>query len=265
MLQQTAHDDRAPSRLELRRLRLRSRERFQKSQRAAEGYARQLRGVSSQIGKIIRGFAPKGWVSDPHPIMNALQRYSELLGPWAESVAARMTAEVAQRDEKAWNEMGRELGRGLAKEIRTAPVGEVYKRLMQEQVKLIKSLPTDAARRVHELTLEAMTGGDRAKEVAKMIMRSGQVSKSHATLIARTEAARSSSALTQARATHIGALGYIWRTAHDSDVRPLHKKLEGVYVLYSDPPIAGEDGERAHAGMIYNCRCWQEPVIPDDL
>jgi hypothetical protein len=27
--------------------------------------------------------------------------------------------------------------------------------------------------------------------------------------------------------------------------------------------VAGEQGEHAHAGMIYNCRCYPEPVIPE--
>ncbi len=49
--------------------------------------------------------------------------------------------------------------------------------------------------RVVKVTFEA-----RASEIAKEIMRSGDVAKSRATLIARTEVARTARVLTQARA-----------------------------------------------------------------
>lgn len=257
--------DRKPTLAELRRARLVKRERFRRSQKASEAYGRQLRGVAHQIGRIVSGMAPGGKVSDPQPILTALQRYSDLLRPWAEKVGAAMIAEVNQRDERAWMEVGREMGRALQVELKQAPTGATLRQLMHEQVTLITSLPKNAAQRVHELSMRALVEGTRGEDIEALIMRTGKVSRTHATLIARTEAARASSALTQSRATFIGAQGYIWRTAGDADVRKIHKKLEGQYVPYDQPPIAGENGEHAHAGMIYNCRCWQEPVIPDKV
>uniref|UniRef100_A0A3B0MF58 Phage head morphogenesis domain-containing protein n=1 Tax=Arsenophonus endosymbiont of Trialeurodes vaporariorum TaxID=235567 RepID=A0A3B0MF58_9GAMM len=63
-----------------------------------------------------------------------------------------------------------------------------------------------------------------------MIANSGKVTASRAKMIARTELGRATQALTQARALAIGSTGYIWRTAHDGDVRPSHKKLEGQFI-----------------------------------
>jgi uncharacterized protein with gpF-like domain len=104
---------------------------------------------------------------------------------------------------------------------------------------------------------------------------------SHARLIARTETARTASVLTEVRAKSVGSEGYIWRTSLDADVRPKigtpnfaklntlamgsHRKLEGTFHRWDDPPIASENGERAHPGQIYNCRCWPEPVLPDRI
>jgi uncharacterized protein with gpF-like domain len=68
--------------------------------------------------------------------------------------------------------------------------------------------------------------------------------------------------LTQARAEHIGSEGYIWRTSNDSDVRHSHKEMNGRYVRWDTPPRLS-DGTVTHAGQIYNCRCYPEPVIPD--
>jgi SPP1 gp7 family putative phage head morphogenesis protein len=240
-----------------------ARRRFHRARKAEIAYGRKLRQVAKQVGVIVRGMAPKGVVKDPRPIQAALDKYADLLKPWARATAESMAAEVAKRDANAWGEVGKEMGRLLRQEIATAPTGSVMKALLDEQVVLITSIPTVAGRRVHKLTTEALVDGTRAKEVAKEIMRSGQVSESHAMLIARTETGRTTSALTQARALHIGSEGYIWRTAMDADVRLEHKKLEGTFHRWDAPPIAGENGERSHPGAIYNCRCFPEPVLPD--
>ena len=134
---------------------------------------------------------------------------------------------------------------------------------MDEQVTLITSLPTKAAERVHNLTIEALSNSTRASEVAKEILATGNVTESRANLIARTEVARTASLITESRAVHIGSEGYFWRTAGDSDVRHEHRLLSGKYIKWNDPPVASADGTRAHAGQIYNCRCWPEPVLPE--
>jgi SPP1 gp7 family putative phage head morphogenesis protein len=153
------------------------------------------------------------------------------------------------------------MSRALKDEIRTAPTGEALRRLLDEQVHLITSLPLDAAERVHEIATKQLYSGDRADVLAKQILRSGDVSKSRANLIARTEVARAASGLVQARATHVGSEGYVWRTANDRDVRKSHKGMSGKFVRWDSPPVL--DKMRGHAGQFPNCRCYPEPVVPD--
>lgn len=252
-------------RKEERAKRLAARERFRTSKRAAAAYEKQLKQVAKHIGDLIEGMAPGGYVvgNNAERIKSSLNEYSKLLRPWAESVSSRMIAEADQRNKKAWLELSREMGQNLRHEFQTAPTGETYQSLMQEQVKLITSLPLDAAERVHNLTMQAMAEGRRASEIAAEVAKSGEVSKSRAMLIARTETSRTAVNLTEARAKYVGSEGYIWRTAGDADVRDRHKHLEGTYHRWDDPPVAGERGERAHAGCIYNCRCFPEPILPD--
>lgn len=192
-----------------------------------------------------------------------LEKYAQALEPWAVQTASRMLAGVNQRDEGAWAELTRELSLGLRREVRTAPTGELMRKLLAEQVTLIKSLPLEAAQRVHELTLKGLEDSTRASEIAKEIARSGEVTMGRATLIARTEVARTASTLTQARALHVGSVEYIWRTAGDSDVRESHRKMAGKVVRWDTPPTLS-DGTVTHAGQIYNCRCWPEPILPED-
>jgi SPP1 gp7 family putative phage head morphogenesis protein len=206
---------------------------------------------------------PSGAI-DFNSITATLQQYANILKPWSKSVALRMLSDVYNRDAKAWAQHGDEMGRALREEIETAPTGTVMQALLDSQVDLITSLPREAAQRVQKLATESRITGMRASELVSKILETGDVTLSRAQLIARTETARAASALTEARAKHVGSEGYIWRTAEDSDVRADHKKLNGKFIRWDDPPIADSHANvRAHAGTIYNCRCYSEPVIPD--
>lgn len=238
-------------------------ERFLRVRNAGITFTRQLRHVARQIGMIIEGMAPGGLVEDYPALSAALNRYSQLLGPWAKNISLRMIAEINQRDEKAWITTGREIGRGLKGEIADLRQSGIIQDLAKLQVELITSLPTQASQRVHGLVIEGMSDGTRAADIAKEIRRTGQITESRAMLIARTEVARTASTLTQARAESIGSDSYIWRTSNDSDVRDLHKKLNGKIFRWDDPPINGENDSRGHPGTTFNCRCYAEPIIPD--
>lgn len=236
---------------------------FAKAKRAELQYGRQLRGVAHQVSRIVRGYATDPKADDL--INEALKRYAQVIQPWARATAAKMLADVARRDRAAWAEQSKLAGRELHREIVDTPVGDLLHALLEEQVTYITSLPLDEAERVHEWTLKGLEDSGRAAEVSNQIMRTGEVTKGRANLIARTEVARTASALTQARATHIGSEGYIWRTSGDSDVRPEHRKLNGKFFRWDDPPRAGTNGMKYHAGQGPNCRCYPEVVIPDDL
>jgi SPP1 gp7 family putative phage head morphogenesis protein len=197
------------------------------------------------------------------PLIKALESYAKLIEPWAVSVASYMIADVNQRNKKAWKEAGNEVGRSLRKEIEETPVGGVMRGLLAEQVALIKSLPLEAAERVHEAVQEEMPKGTRSTTIAARILEQQDVPVWKAKMIARTEVSRAAVTLTQARAEMIGSTGYIWRTVGDYDVRKTHQKMNGKFVPWSKPPKTDKSLPPYHAGSGPNCRCYPEPVFPD--
>lgn len=233
-----------------------------KARNARNLYASRLRAVARQVGLLVKGLSPTGNPADASKIGAALRSYAQTIQPWAESVAAAMLADVARRDKAMWRANSVEMGKRLRTEIQTAPTGAMLGKLQAGQVQLIQSIPLDAAVRVHHLAQEAQLNSQRASEVAKMILNTEDVSLSKATLIARTEVARASSNLVQARAQYAGSVGYIWRTSDDGDVRDSHAKMEGQYVQWSAPPTL--DKMTGHAGTLPNCRCFAEPIFPED-
>lgn len=237
---------------------------FDRVRKADLRYGARLRGIAQQVGDLIAAFRDR--LDEPgvmRRMQSALERYAEMITPWAEVTAAAMIADVSRRDRSVWAQYSERMGRALAEEVSGAPTGRVLQEKLAENVGLIKSIPLKAGERVHKLSIEALSTGRRASEIADEIMATTHVTKSRATLIARTEVARTSAALTEARAKHVGATQYVWRTAGDSDVRPSHKRMNGKVVDYDDPPTL--DNMTGHAGEFPNCRCFQEPLIPEDL
>ena len=234
-------------------------------------YSRSLKKIAEQAGEIIKAYANKNKIpsqSDIQLMRIALDKYSDLIDRWSYVTAQNMLNEVEKRNRNVWKSQTKELGAQVRNIIEETPVGSVMKGLLAEQVFLIKSIPIEAGQRVHELAIEAMSQGTRAKDIAEMIYESNEVSKSRAMLIARTEIGRADVTLTEARATRLGSEGYIWRTAHDYNVRPSHRMMEGKFVRWDDPPAINEGSEqkpniiRHHAGAIWNCRCFASPQIP---
>ena len=182
-----------------------------------------------------------------------LSNYAELITPWARSVAAFMVADVERRDSRMWIEHGKEMGKALRVELQQAPTGMLYSALMAEQVVLIKSLPLEAAERVHKLTTAGLSDSRRASDVAKEILATGNVSVARARLIARTEVSRTAASFTQARAMFAGSEGYIWRSSGDGDVRPTHQAVNGKYFRWDSPPKTDKNLAPYHAGCGPNC------------
>lgn len=196
--------------------------------------------------------------------MAALDDYSAMIDGWARRVAETFAEDVGRDNATLWMRQSREMSRELRKMINDAPVGHVMRSIVSEQVKYIKSLPVEAADRVYDIqnrAIEAVVNGERTEHFEQMIAESGNIAKSRAKLIARTETGRATQALTQSRAQAVGSPGYIWRTSKDGDVRDSHHKMEGQYVSWGQPPTL--DGMTGHAGTLPNCRCYCEVSFSD--
>lgn len=234
---------------------------FEKSDWIAEKYARQLRELSREIQRIVKSHDPLtiGGLAD---MQTALENYAGILKPWALRVATQTAEKIDAQDYAMWNRRSVDIGAGLKRVIEDTPAGQQMRDFLERQVHYITSLPRDAGTRAQALAIEARTGGKRPDEVMKEIYRTGEVTRSRATLIARTEVARAGSVLTQTRAQAIGATHAIWRTSKDKNVRHSHAEMEGVVFELATPPLLS-DGTRTFPGMTFNCRCSMEIIVPD--
>lgn len=262
---------------------------FARQHNAASSFGQALRGLARQIARIIESFAPRAEgetlsPGDQQRLEAALRAYSRAIHPWARATSWRMVSEVNRRNKTAWEKHTRGMSQALRREIMQAPIGETMLGLMEQQVGLITSLPIEAAQRVHEKTQEAIIAGTRYSEKTWLELGEGRRAlparselvealaaanpeateawlRNRATLIARTETARTASTLVQARAEHIGAEQYQWMTAGDWKVRESHRKLNRSVHRWDTPPLSDPPDHYSHPGQIWNCRCTAIPII----
>lgn len=232
---------------------------YQKSQELK--YARQLRKVADHSGAIVQAHINEdGELDDILEMMNSAALYSEALTPWANRVAAAMINNVAKTNSRYWQSYANKISMGLTQLLTTSRIAPTIAELQLRQVLLIKSLPIEAAERAKKLSVEAVVGGTRADEVASMLQDSTGVTRSRATLIARTEIANTNASITQARAGQVGASQYIWRTMEDGAVRPSHQAMANKVFSFDSPPEV--EGEGNHGpGEYPNCRCYAEVIL----
>ena len=192
------------------------------------------------------------------------------------SAVKRMVTPIADINAKTWREAARKSTRGhflydlLMEELQQGKDILINDQLL-ENVALIKTLPNDIAEKVVKDIADEALKGKRARSIEKIIKQeTDKHSRASARLIARTEVAKTQSALTRVRAQSLDMQWYVWRTALDGNrVRPSHRLMEGVLVNWNDPPspeaLAGEKSVgNYHAGNIWNCRCFSEVLVDID-
>lgn len=239
--------------------------------KAERKYQRQidkiLKRVESELAKLVN--------PTPEMIILALLRItaSPAFEKMCEEAAQQTATMLAVGMKRSWraaataSSQGRAIYKALQHETMGTTLGQSISAIVAENAKLIKTCPQNMAKRLSQLAKEREFEGIRPDQITKEIMQEARHLREYeARRIARTESAKASTALVQARAESLGLDFYIWRTAHDSRVRAQHEKMDGIICRWSDPPdpeaLAGEKSYgRYHPGGIFNCRCIALPII----
>lgn len=236
---------------------------FSSKKKTERDYYALLLTVSTKIGEIIAETYDTDSPASLAKVTRALNKYSNTLDSWAKKVATKVVSDMNRNNLLSWSSISERMSQEFAKGYRAKDGAfKVAKKLQNEQVKLIKTLPRKAAAHVQKLSREYLTTGIRHEVLAAKVQETTHLVKFRAACIARTEVAKAQTALTKARATSIGIKHYRWRTMQDGIVRDLHKPLEGKVFEFGKPPLVGREG-RHGPGDFPNCRCYAEPIVEE--
>ncbi len=109
-----------------------------------------------------------------------------------------------------------------------------------------------------ELSASVAAGEDR-QQLGARLAQSADVAAGFAERRAEQATRTMIELVSRERQQAAGLEEYIWRTVGDSDVRPDHRAREGMRFRYDNPPPDG------HPGTPWGCRCFAEPVLPDEF
>ncbi len=238
--------------------------------RAEMKFFRALVQVAKQSGTIVNRHKKGVKLDRPAVMEQDLLKYAQKIEKWAKKQATELVTAVNRSNRRDFTSRSKMIARRLKTQVEETEIGDRAAQLIQEQTHLIQSIPVEMGFKVQEKAYEAFMVGNRANPDPQVIQsledQMGMTTEqaiNRARLIARTETARASTAITQARAESLGSTNYIWRTAQDGAVRESHREMNGRVCSWDRPPTLS-DGTSGPPGSFPNCRCIPEPILPDD-
>ncbi len=133
---------------------------------------------------------------------------------------------------------------------------EMIERWVDENVGLIKTIPSDTLAEMQNIIRRGYRNGVHSEDLIEEITSTYNVSKRHARFIARDQTAKLNADISEQQQRDAGVEKYEWSTSGDSRVRESHEKLDGKTFSWDDPPVVDEKtGRRCHPGQDYQCRC----------
>jgi SPP1 gp7 family putative phage head morphogenesis protein len=244
---------------------------WQAHRRIETDYDRAIRRLTERSLQIVGA----NDLMNPWDLIRRLERLSGTgnFERFALAISKKMITQTFFDTAKIWRQaaQGGSRGRMIYEALRNemqGPVGNTVYALVERNARIIKSMPIDLAGQATQYIQAETLKGKRHEQIAQeLLSRFPEMTASKATLIARTEASKSHTALIQARSDRLGLAWYVWRTSQDGRVRPGHKHMEGVLCRFDTPPapelLAGIKSTlgRYNAGEAPNCRCYPEPLI----
>ena len=225
-----------------------------------------FRGLRSFVDELLDG------INDINSYSKRLQEIATdpQFDQLANEAARKIVTYQANSNARTWREAmkksskGYKLYKSLSKELRSL---DEFNNLIAEGAYQIKTLPLNISQRIVKRIARLSIEGKRTDTIATDIKKYfPEATKASAQLIARTQIAKTYAAITESRAKKIGIQAYVWHTVGGPRVRDSHRHMNDVIVFYNEPPapeelIGKKSAGHYHAGGIYNCRCYEEPLL----
>lgn len=192
-------------------------------------------------------------------------------------LAQSMASHIFSDGHRTWREAARSGSKGriifqaLRDEMNHPVIGSAYRDVITRNAELISSMPDAIAEQVTHMVSREAQAGLRPEAIIDDVLHAWPgMTRKHARLIARTETSKASTALTRARSGAAGLRWYVWVSEKDTRVRESHRLMDGVIILWGDPPDPEALNHEKHsygsydAGDTFNCRCYPAPLIEFD-
>lgn len=172
-------------------------------------------------------------------------------------------AMIAKQDKKFNQQYGDALGTTEMSHGSQVALAKTYQASLTPYV---QKFSNDMVIELRQIVSDNARTGYRFDSLIDRLQNRFNVTRSKAAFLARQETSLFVSKAREARFGDVGITSYVWQTAGDAEVRPDHKKLDGMTFEYARPPVVdAATGSRGNPGEDFNCRCVSAPVLPGVL
>jgi SPP1 gp7 family putative phage head morphogenesis protein len=145
----------------------------------------------------------------------------------------------------------------------TRAMQDVMRATVNEQVSLIKSIPSQYFTQIEGMVMRSVTTGRDIGTLAKDIQKQYGVTKRRAALVARDQNNKATAVMTRVRQAELGITEAIWQhSGGGKEPRPTHVKNSGKRYKIAEGWLDPAEGRRVFPGELINCRCVSRSVIP---
>lgn len=143
---------------------------------------------------------------------------------------------------------------------------DYLKATTEDNVALIKSIPEQYLQQVERSVMANMRAGQRPQVIVNQLRERYQLTQSRAKLIARDQASKINSGLSEQRQRSAGFEYFQWVESEDSRVRSEHHRFASAVTKYGkgiyrwDDPPRNSKGVPLTPGQDYQCRCTARPI-----
>ena len=254
---------------------------------AEQRYARKLESlteamtkeVSREIKKLFRSPESRDYfgtdasiASMQRKMINRLSdKYVGIFNQASKRFAESMLKDVNKSSKSAMFESLKQLSGGLSikTDFISEDMTEILKASLEENRKLIKSIPQVYINRVNGEVMRSITnpaaGGWHGlqEQAEKMLDRSKKIVHNRARNLALDQTRKAYNNLNAGRMKAVGVDRYKWiHSGGGQRPRKHHQKMDGNIYSLDDPPIIEPStGERGIPGQAINCRCTMLPLL----
>lgn len=146
----------------------------------------------------------------------------------------------------------------------TAAQQDVLKATIEQQVSLIKSIPSTYLHKVEGAVMRSIQQGRDLKSLTDELEHNFKLTRNKAAFIARDQVNKATAALTRVRQMELGIEKAVWvHSGGGKHPRPLHVKWGKDKKTYDVAKGMWDSHEQQwiHPGQLINCRCISKPVI----
>lgn len=187
------------------------------------------------------------------------RRWQRNFDQGAKTLAEWFSTNVLNRSQKQLKDILRDAGFSVEFKM-TDAARDAYGAVINENIALIKSIPSQYFTQVQGDVMRAVSRGGDLGPLAEKIEKQYGVTKRRAALISRDQNRKANSVITRVRQQELGITTAVWKHSRaGAHPRPSHQAADGKEYDVTKGMLI--DGEYVFPGELINCKCYSKSVI----